>query len=236
MPWSLAAGTSMSSPSWFPPATSKKRSAPSAPSTTSRRSSALSPTPAMCPLPAGNWAPTGCRESGSSTFSCPSGLLPTTTSGPAAIAPKKSGSSYWARAAPVSGSRRVTTPPPTTALVISRSGPAVSPIQTWACGSPSGSTVPASRSSADNGPSKGQTFVTWEAADGGLKVRFLVPVNVYPPGCTGTTPPPQDYLAYLRAQSDHGGHFTDVTETTIGGHPATILTATTDTSLDGSLG
>ena len=79
-------------------------------------------------------------------------------------------------------------------------------------------------------------FVTWEAADIGLKVRVLVPVNVYPPGGTGTTPPPQDYLAYLRSQSDYGAHFADVTETTIGGHPATMLTATTDTSVDGSLG
>lgn len=79
-------------------------------------------------------------------------------------------------------------------------------------------------------------FVTWEAADIGLKVRVLVPVNVYPPGGTGTTPLPHDYLAYLRSQSDDGAHFADVTETTIGGRPATLLTATTDTSLEGSLG
>ena len=79
-------------------------------------------------------------------------------------------------------------------------------------------------------------FVTWEAADIGLNVRFLVPVDVYPPGSTGTTPPPQDYLAYLRSQSDHGAHFADMTETTVGGRPATLITATTDNSLDGSLG
>jgi hypothetical protein len=81
-------------------------------------------------------------------------------------------------------------------------------------------------------------FVAWQANadDIGLKVRFLVPVNVYPPGGTGPTPPPQDYLAYLRGQSDYGAHFADVTEMTVGGRPATILTVTTDRSLDGSLG
>ena len=79
-------------------------------------------------------------------------------------------------------------------------------------------------------------FVTWEAADIGLNVRFLVPVDVYPPGGTDTTAPPHDYLAYLRSQSDYGAHFADLSETTIGGRPATLLTATTDKSLDGSLG
>ncbi len=79
-------------------------------------------------------------------------------------------------------------------------------------------------------------LVTWEDAQSGLKVRVLRPVDIYAPGSTSTTPPPEDYLAYLRAQSDHGAHFTDVVETTIGGNPVTFLTATTDTSLDGSLG
>ncbi len=72
--------------------------------------------------------------------------------------------------------------------------------------------------------------------DGTRAVRFLVPVNVYPPGGTSTTPPPQPYLAYLLAQKDHGANFTDVTEAHVGGRPATILTARTSDSLDGGIG
>ena len=80
-------------------------------------------------------------------------------------------------------------------------------------------------------------FVTWEStASDGPAVRFLVPVNVFPPGSTDTTPPPDDYLAYLLAQAEHGAHFVDQTETTVGARPATLLTATVDESLDGSLG
>jgi hypothetical protein len=80
-------------------------------------------------------------------------------------------------------------------------------------------------------------FVTWEStASDGPAVRFLVPVNVFPPGSTVTTPPPADYLAYLLAQAEHGAHFADQTETTVGARPATLLTATVDESLDGSLG
>jgi WD40 repeat protein len=79
-------------------------------------------------------------------------------------------------------------------------------------------------------------FVTWEAPDGVRAVRFLVPVNVYPPGSDATILPPQDYLAYLLSQTDHGASFTDVSKTTVGGRPATLVTATTTKSLDGSLG
>ena len=39
-----------------------------------------------------------------------------------------------------------------------------------------------------------QNFVTWETIDGRLKVRFLVPINVYRPGDMATTPPPDDFL------------------------------------------
>jgi hypothetical protein len=44
-------------------------------------------------------------------------------------------------------------------------------------------------------------------------------------GCT--------YLDYL---SELGASFDDVVETTVDGHPATVMTATTSTSLDGSIG
>ena len=79
-------------------------------------------------------------------------------------------------------------------------------------------------------------FVTWEAPAVDRAVRFIVPVNVYPPGGTGTTPVPDDYVAYLLGQSADGAEFSDVTETTVGGRPATIVTATVADSLDGSLG
>ena len=78
-------------------------------------------------------------------------------------------------------------------------------------------------------------FVTW-AAPGAPAVRFLVPVSVYPAGSNRTADTPEDYLTYLLSQSHHGAHFTDQTETTVGDQPATLLTATSDDSLDGSLG
>ena len=78
-------------------------------------------------------------------------------------------------------------------------------------------------------------FITWETPDA-PPVRFLVPVTVYPPGQKGAKPPPEDYLEYLLGQTKHGAVFTDQTETTLGGLPATLLTGTTDHSLDGSLG
>ena len=79
-------------------------------------------------------------------------------------------------------------------------------------------------------------FVTWQSPTADRAVRFLIPVNVYPPGGTGPTPPPSDYLHFLLAQTDHGAHFADQTQTTVDGKPATIVTATVDNSLDGSLG
>jgi hypothetical protein len=79
-------------------------------------------------------------------------------------------------------------------------------------------------------------FVTWQADDGNRAVRVLIPVTVYPPGAAATTPPPKDYPSYLLGQADHGAHFTDQTKVTVDGRPATILTATVDRSLDGSIG
>ena len=81
-------------------------------------------------------------------------------------------------------------------------------------------------------------FVTWEAADApeSPAVRFLMPVSVYRPGERGTTTPPEDYLGYLLSQSKFGAHFTDQTERTVGEQQATVVTATVDDSLEGSLG
>ena len=78
--------------------------------------------------------------------------------------------------------------------------------------------------------------MTWQSPTVDRAVRFLIPVNVYRPGGTGPTPSPPDYLHYLLAQTDHGAHFADQTQTTVDGKPATIVTATVDHSLDGSLG
>jgi hypothetical protein len=81
-------------------------------------------------------------------------------------------------------------------------------------------------------------FLTWtgEGAAVDRAVRFLVPVNLYPPGSTVTASVPDDYLGYLRTQTRHGARLTDQKALTVGGLPATILTAATSTSLDGSLG
>jgi hypothetical protein len=78
-------------------------------------------------------------------------------------------------------------------------------------------------------------FVTWEAPDLPA-VRVLAPVNVYRPGGAGTTDPPQNFVAYLLGQSRNGARFADRTEATVGGQPATLVTATSARALDGSLG
>lgn len=80
------------------------------------------------------------------------------------------------------------------------------------------------------------TFVTWETSDASRAVRVLAPVSLYAPESTAETQLPADYLAYLLSQADEGAALTDMTETTVGGRPATIVTVTADTALDGSLG
>ena len=80
-------------------------------------------------------------------------------------------------------------------------------------------------------------FVTWETGtQGAPAVRFLLPVDVYVPGDTEASPPPDDYLTYLLGQGEDGATFSDQSETTVDGLPATLVTATVEDSLDGSLG
>lgn len=81
-------------------------------------------------------------------------------------------------------------------------------------------------------------FLTWTGEGEWIEraVRFLVPVSVYPPGSASTAPVPQDYLGFLRGQTQFGARFSDETALTIDGHSATVMTATTSTSLDGGLG
>ena len=79
-------------------------------------------------------------------------------------------------------------------------------------------------------------LLTWDAAaDDNEKIRFLIPVEVYPPGGS-PGPPPADYLAYLLGQASYGAEFTDQSTMTVDGHAATLMTATTATGLNGSLG
>jgi hypothetical protein len=81
-------------------------------------------------------------------------------------------------------------------------------------------------------------FVTWVAPDESQAIRFVVPVTVFKPGTTTEVPVPDpaSYLGYLMGQSAKGAHFADVTKITVGGQPSTELTATTNQSLNGSLG
>ena len=61
-------------------------------------------------------------------------------------------------------------------------------------------------------------------------------MDVYAPGDTAASPPPDDYLTYLLGQSEDGATFSDQSETTVDGLPATLVTATVEDSLDGSVG
>ena len=79
-------------------------------------------------------------------------------------------------------------------------------------------------------------FVTFLSSDGSRAVRILAPVEVYPPGSNVAVAPPNDFLGYVLGQADSGVQFTDRTDTTIDSHPATVVTATTDVPLDGSVG
>jgi hypothetical protein len=80
-------------------------------------------------------------------------------------------------------------------------------------------------------------LLSWDAAaSDNEKIRFLIPVEVYPPGSSTPQPPPTDYLAYLQGQTAQGGQFADISTITVDGHAGTLMTATTTASMDGSLG
>jgi hypothetical protein len=81
-----------------------------------------------------------------------------------------------------------------------------------------------------------ENFVTWGSSDGSVAARFLRPVVVYPPGSSESGPVPTDYVTYLLGQADHGARLADREETSVDGDTAVIVTGTTDTPLDGSLG
>jgi hypothetical protein len=81
-----------------------------------------------------------------------------------------------------------------------------------------------------------RTFVTWDAADGSRHLRVMAPVSVYRPGAAKASPLPADFTAYFLGLASRGVRFDDKSTTTISGHPATVVTATTSASLDGAFG
>jgi hypothetical protein len=79
-------------------------------------------------------------------------------------------------------------------------------------------------------------FVTFGSSDSSRALRILRPVIVYAPGSSTAEPIPKDYVSYLLGQAANGGHFDERVDTTVDGHHAVVVTASTDQPLDGSLG
>jgi hypothetical protein len=83
-------------------------------------------------------------------------------------------------------------------------------------------------------------FLTWtgEGPDIDRAVRFLSPVGVYDPGHRPQHlgPLPKDYVAYLLGLDKYGADISEPTSLDVDGHPATLVTAGTDSGLQGSLG
>ena len=102
-------------------------------------------------------------------------------------------------------------------------------------------TVDASLKSPPHLDSRNLLF--WDAANSSYsKVRFLVPTKLYRPGSFISEAPPKDYLKYLQGLTSHGVKLSDVVKTTVDGHPATLMTATSTAAgypqgfFDGTLG
>lgn len=83
-------------------------------------------------------------------------------------------------------------------------------------------------------------FLTWagRGADVDRAVRFMSPIGIYDPGHhpNRLSPVPGDYLRYFLTLRRYGAQLTDRSGLQVDGHPATLLTARTDTSLSGSIG
>jgi hypothetical protein len=80
-------------------------------------------------------------------------------------------------------------------------------------------------------------LLTWTSATSGDdKIRFFIPHTLRPPGGNGLVAPPADYATYLLGQASDGATFSDRSDTTIQGRPAILVTATTETMLDESIG
>jgi hypothetical protein len=71
-----------------------------------------------------------------------------------------------------------------------------------------------------------RTMLTWDSAtDPEKKIRFFIPVTVYPPGSSKPVAPPSDYAGYIKGLAKAGAQLTDTKTATIGGRPATELSA-----------
>ena len=88
-----------------------------------------------------------------------------------------------------------------------------------------------------------RNLLYWDAADSsGDKVRFLVPANLYRPGSARPETVPRDYLTYLQGLTSQGVKLSNMVKTTVDGHPATLMNATStadagsDGFFDGTLG
>lgn len=80
-------------------------------------------------------------------------------------------------------------------------------------------------------------ILSWDAdISGGNKVRFMIPIEVYPVGMAAPVARPPDFLRYLKGQSQAGAVFSDESAITVDGHAATLMTANTTVDMDGSLG
>lgn len=80
-------------------------------------------------------------------------------------------------------------------------------------------------------------LLSWTASgNDNNRVRFLVPAEVYPPDSTEPVPPPSDFVGYIQSLADHGGLYSDETTMIIDGVSATVLTARSESGMDGSLG
>ena len=88
-----------------------------------------------------------------------------------------------------------------------------------------------------------RNLLYWDAPNSSVnKVRFLVSTNLYRPGSSISEAPPKDYLKYLQGLTSHGVELSNVVKITVDGHPATLMTATSNSAagpegfFDGSLG
>jgi hypothetical protein len=88
----------------------------------------------------------------------------------------------------------------------------------------------------------GGNFITWESSYFDDKIRIMVPVIVYAPGQADAEAPPADFLTYLRGLTKAGAVESDEKQTTVAGHPTTLITfdplpnETVETALEGSFG
>jgi hypothetical protein len=80
-------------------------------------------------------------------------------------------------------------------------------------------------------------LLSWTAiGNANNKVRFLVPAEVYPPNAAHASPPPKDFLGYIKGLADRGAVYGDMSTKSVDGVQATLVTAKATQSLDGSLG